>query len=82
MSGSCSACKQWRILDRAHILTRGAGAGWHDHEWIYLCRLCHQKQGSLGWPKFIDRYPHIEALIKHQGYEIVEEFGIKKVRKA
>jgi len=68
-------------IDRAHIKTRGAGAGWEDWEFIFLCRLHHNEQGSLGWNKFTQKFPHVIFILKNKGWEFVDEFGVMKLRR-
>lgn len=69
-------------MDRAHIQTRGStGADFDEKNWIPLCRLCHRIQGNENWSRFIERYPHMKDILYDKGFKIVDEFGIKKLRK-
>lgn len=79
MKHNCAACKQYRDVDRAHIRTRGAGAGWEDWEWLYLCRVCHVRSGSLGWVRFIYKYPHIMDELNQRGWKLENILGITKL---
>ncbi len=81
MRGQCDACGYSGIVDRAHFRTRGSGAGWLDHEYCLLCRRCHVASGAQGWSKFIERNPSMEEVLEKKGWEITEEFGIKKLRR-
>ncbi len=80
MNGRCTACRQIAALDRAHIATRGSGAGWGEDEWVYLCRDCHIDQGK-GWMKFVQRWPNMEEVLKAKGWEFIDLFGVWKLRK-
>ena len=75
----CQACNRYTDVDRAHIKTRGAGAGWEDWEYIYLCRTDHILQGQIGWYKFINKYPHLKRILKNKGWDIEIIFGIPKL---
>lgn len=78
----CDAClKYFESLDRAHVKTRGAGAGWGAHEYIHLCRHCHMVQSHLNWKRFLDKYPHLIHTLGDKGWELREEFGVFKVRR-
>lgn len=80
MTGSCQACGEWRQLDRSHVLTRGAGAGWGKHEYLTMCRLCHTRQGSLGWYRMVKAFPHLMAILNDKGFEFEFEFGVWRLR--
>lgn len=79
MQGKCSACGFVGVVDRAHLKTRGAGAGWDEHEWIPLCRRHHVEQGQVGWPRFTENYARVRFLIDEMGWEIKDIFGQKKL---
>lgn len=76
---TCVVCGR-SYADRAHVKTRGAGAGWEDHEFIYLCRHHHMEQGHLNWKRFIDKYPMVMPHLTRKGWVLVEEFGTWKFR--
>ena len=79
---NCDACKKYFLkLDRAHVKTRGSGAGWKEHEFIFLCRHCHIVQGHVGWKRFIDKYPHLIEILAGKGWNIVNELGTWKIRR-
>jgi hypothetical protein len=75
----CAACGTHSKIGRAHIRTRGAGAGWEDWEWIYLCRRHHQLQHVKGWAFICNAFPNVLGELKSKGWEIEEIFGVKKV---
>jgi hypothetical protein len=78
----CDACKLFfDKLDRAHIKTRGSGAGWEEWEYILLCRYCHICQSHLNWKRFTDKYPHLIDVLKGKGWIIVKELGVYKIRR-
>ena len=80
-NGECTACGKWGKMDRAHIRTRGAGAGWEPWEYLLLCRTHHIAQGGMGWSRFIEKYPHIAGELEKRGWEIVDVFGTPKLRR-
>lgn len=67
--------------DRAHIKTRGSGAKWNSDEFIHLCRHHHIEQGHLNWKRFSLKYPKIIEILNKKGWEIVDEFGVSKIRR-
>lgn len=77
----CLACRKRKPLDRAHLKSRGAGAGWAEHEWIHLCRWCHVVQHQRGWKFMTQRSPWLIDELKEKGWEIVEIFGVWKLRR-
>jgi hypothetical protein len=82
MKDRCVACGLFGVVDRAHLKTRGAGAGWGDDEWIALCRMHHVEQGQSGWHRFLLKYPAVADAIEKRGWEVREIFGVfKLVRK-
>jgi len=77
------ACKKWfEQLDRCHIVTRASsGQGFEDRYWIHMCRICHTIQGHLSWSRFLVKYPHLHSVLRAKGYALVDELGVKKMRK-
>lgn len=75
----CCICNNPQT-DRAHIKTRGAGAGWDLWEFVYLCRNHHMIQGHIGWKRFCDKHPQALAELKLRGWDFVNEFGTWKLR--
>lgn len=67
--------------DRAHIKTRGSGAGWSEDEYLYLCRGHHMEQGHLNWSRFCEKYPTVSILLGAKGWSLVDEFGTWKLRR-
>lgn len=78
---SCSACGYFGVVDRAHLKTRGSGAGWDPNEWIYLCRRHHVMQGQIGWHRFATRFPVVMREVERRGWKFVMEFGSVKLRR-
>jgi hypothetical protein len=81
MKGTCLACRKHKELDRAHLKSRGAGAGWNDDEWIALCRPCHSLQHLKGWKAMVDQFAWLLPYLEAKGWQVVEEFGIWRLRK-
>lgn len=76
----CVACGVKTDVDRAHIRSRGAGGTWEVDNIIFLCRTHHRLQHNIGWPEFVKRNPKVERALKLKGWELVEQFGIQKLR--
>jgi hypothetical protein len=81
MIDKCEACLKTTEVDRAHIRTRGSGAGWSDDEWMYLCRPCHVEQGQIGWAKMIAKHSHLIRVLKERNWHLTKEFGVYKLRR-
>lgn len=79
MTGNCEACGVYGIMDRAHLKTRGSGAGWNDDEWILLCRSHHIQQGAIGWWKFCNKYPKLFMCLRDRNWIFEEIFGVIKL---
>ena len=67
--------------DRAHFKTRGAGAGWKNNEYTYLCRKHHMEQGHLNFYRFVQKYPKFSRVLSDNGWKLIQEFGVWKLRK-
>lgn len=72
----CAVCRAANP-DRAHVRTRGAGAGWEEWEFLPLCRFHHIKQGQLGWWKFVHRFPWVMKALEERGWRWIEQVGKK-----
>ena len=70
-----------RPIDRAHIRTRAAGAGWEADEWMPLCWKHHQSQHRRGWRWMTENHPEVLAALEERGFEMYAEFGRIRVRK-
>lgn len=81
MIGPCQACKKVSELDRCHIHSKGAGGGMESDNLLLMCRYCHQTQHRLGFPKFVDRFPHLEKILLAKGFHVVDHFGVRKLRR-
>lgn len=79
-SKPCVACGAIPT-DPAHVRSVGAGGGDEHGNVIALCRQCHTRQHALGWHRFISRYPLVGEELKKFGWELVEEFGVMKLRR-
>jgi hypothetical protein len=79
----CAACKNWfEILDRCHIATRAStGNNFDEIYLVHMCRICHQAQHHIGWKRFTEKYPHVINILRAKGWELVDEFGVWKIRK-
>lgn len=56
--------------DKAHIKTRGAGAGNEYWEMMPLCRICHIEQGTIGIVTFINKYFRVKQYIEKLGWTV------------
>lgn len=72
MSGRCLVCGEYPA-DRAHLRSRGAGAKWEEHEFIYMCRRHHVEQHTSGWPRFLDKYPSLQMSLEARGWALVDK---------
>lgn len=81
--GYCQCCGRWsEMRDMAHIRSKGSGGTMDESNMLLFCRLCHNFQHSQGWDALIKEHPVLAAVLKDKGFEIVEEFGVRKLRKA
>lgn len=81
MKGKCEACLQEGDIDRAHILSRGAGGTYEENNIMALCRSCHQEMHWYGWPAFAERNLDVHWALKRRGWEVKEIFGQRKLVK-
>lgn len=79
MKGNCQACGMFRDLDRCHIKTAKTGGTFDDDNILLLCRNDHVRQHSLGFVRFIYRYPHLAKILKQKGWELENVFGVVKL---
>lgn len=70
----CLICPS-REVDRAHIKTRGAGAGWGSHEVMPLCREHHVFQGKIGIVTFFKRFPPVRRYLEANGWRLEDVVG-------
>ena len=78
----CRVCGNMES-DRAHIRSRGAGGSWDSHNIIRLCRDHHREQHSLGWPRFLDRYPMVAMELKAKGWVVEDKgYGVRRLVRA
>lgn len=76
----CVACGKVPT-DRAHVRSAGAGGPMNESNIIQLCRLDHRLQHSLGWNRFIEKYPNVGKKLNEMGFEIQDVFGVRKLCK-
>ena len=81
MKGKCEADGEFTDVDRCHIRSRGAGAGWEDHEIILMCRKHHIESGQMGWYSFTKKYPRVMEILIMKGWILKNEFGVSKLRR-
>ena len=76
----CIVCKS-KTTDRCHIKSRGSGGS--DDEWniFFACRFHHVQQHGIGVVAFVELYPEVKKEFEKKGWEIVNEFGVKKLRR-
>lgn len=76
----CIICGALEV-DAAHI--KSVGAGGHDEleNILPLCRACHTKQHQFGWFKLCKENPGLVMSLKSLGWELVEEFGVWRLRR-
>lgn len=76
---NCAACGTNQNVDRAHIRTRGAGAGWEEWEWVPLCRKHHVQQGAVGWHRFACENPKVGMALAERSWTFENRFGVMKL---
>lgn len=82
MKNYCQCCGCWsEMIDRAHIKSKGSGGSNEPNNILLLCRLCHRNQHDHGWKRMIDEYPNLGTLLDEKGFELVNEFGIDRLRR-
>jgi len=81
MEAKCDACGRFGIMDRCHIRSRGAGAGWETWEFLILCRTHHVESGQVGWFNFCKKFPKILELLNEKGWDFVNQGGVQKLRR-
>jgi hypothetical protein len=79
MIGLCVACGYKRVIDRAHIKSKGAGGTWDEDNIIHLCRQHHQEQHQIGWPRFVEKYVRVERELDNKGWIMEVQFGVKRL---
>jgi hypothetical protein len=77
----CLACDQDGPSDVAHIKSKGSGGKDTIDDVIPLCRHCHHLSHHLGWAKFLTMFESVRKRLLDMGWEIREEFGLKKLRR-
>lgn len=69
------------MIDRAHIRSKGSGGSMDESNILFLCRICHREQHAYGWNRLVAEHPGFDKVLLDKGFEIVEEFGINKLRR-
>lgn len=67
--------------ERHHIKSRGSGGCDSDFNILTLCRNHHIEIHSIGPVRFCEKYTDIKFILLEKGWEIVDIFGIKKLRR-
>lgn len=67
--------------DPAHIKSVGSGGDDELDDLISLCRKHHAMQHARGWERLFERFPNIESILNDKGWELVDIFGVKKLRR-
>lgn len=74
----CIICNR-HGCDPCHIKSKGSGGTDEDFNLLPMCRLHHTESHSLGWDKFLVKYPVAERHLESKGWSIDERSGIKKL---
>lgn len=69
-----------RLCDPAHVKSRGSGGDDVPENVLNLCRIHHSEQ-SIGIVTFVEKYPVVKAELDRLGWEIIDLFGQKKLRR-
>jgi predicted restriction endonuclease len=67
--------------DPAHIRSVGAGGDDTGDNLLSLCRLHHRLQHNHSWEWMISHFPILEQILKDKGWELVTEFGRKRLKR-
>lgn len=70
---TCLICS--KPAERCHIKSRGAGGPDDDWNILYACHDHHMIQHSVGWKKYLERYPDVKRSLESKGWEITEFNG-------
>lgn len=76
---TCTLCNKW--AEPHHIKTRGSGGGDEESNILYLCRLHHIEAHKIGQVKFIEKYVKLNQVYLEKGWQVVNEFGRKRLRR-
>jgi len=76
----CLICGRIAV-DRCHIKSKGAGGTMEPDNLLLMCRFHHRLQHGIGWGRFVEMYPVVRAALREKGWHVVEEFGIKRLRR-
>lgn len=58
--------------DAAHIKSVGSGGDDVESNLLSICRRHHQEQHSVGWTRFIKRYPAVYFELTKKGWDIID----------
>lgn len=76
----CVACGK-NADDLDHIKTKGSGGKDDESNLWFVCRNCHIIKHAKGLKTFIKKHPHLEQILRDKGYELVNVFGVVKLRR-
>jgi len=66
-------------VDRAHVKTQATGGTWDDFNILLLCRRHHVEQHTIGWIKFMRKWPRVYRALNDKGWRIVDAQGVEKL---
>lgn len=66
----CSICGAVGPSDPSHIVSRGAGGDDYPFNVLPKCRGHHTEWHSLGWYRFMGKYPRFTDLLLDLGWEV------------
>jgi hypothetical protein len=66
----CAVCGMPGPSDASHIISRGAGGGDHPFNVLPKCRKHHTEWHTIGWYRFLGKYPTFAELLMINGWEI------------
>lgn len=78
---TCVVCSA-QATDMHHIKTRKSGGS--DDPWnlMPLCRMHHQETHRIGAASFALKHIQARNYLHGNGWQIVDEFGVKKLRRS
>jgi hypothetical protein len=76
----CDICQSPPPNDPAHIKSVGSGGKDIESNLLSLCRAHHREQHDKGWEHMVNSYPSLQLILFDKGFELVNLFGVTKLK--